>query len=635
MKKNLLLALILLVTTAGNIVAQDKNEVTQEPVIFFEEYEDQVLIGFSCGEDAKIYFSINDEFMGCADDYYGYYTIMRTGYVQFVEVMAYAQADGKEPSQTVIAQYVVDPYYVTTLTPVIVLQGADFSGLPPYEVTIYMYNNEDEDPNAEIYYTIATNDIDNDSEWLSYDGEGIVINTPGDYYIKAYAKAEGKIPSNMAIAEFSVLPIPVHAPAIYAHHVDNEKGLAVRVVDGLFGEGNYCGYDDIGRLYDLFLNVYAEPKHYYYKINNSGDWQKYNGEIYLDQYGEYEITAYATSADGRYSGVESATVIYDSTGYMSDDNGIIVRDGIEYWVSSDSTIAIPDYEFDPYYIINYPILQIAPEKEAVTVIPPVIHSRGHDYAVTKIGTTGLFGCDDITIPETVNVINHSWFYATRDYNSLSKITVDADNPFYDSRNACNGIIETASNTLIFGCKNTNIPSSVTSIGEGAFAFSDLSSVTIPNSVTTIGNAAFYGCSNLTSITIPEFVTSIGSGAFCQFSDQGMSKVICRPTTPPDASELIGIGYGGDYDRMTIFVPNESLEAYRAHREWGKFTHIVPFIGAGPGDIDGDGSIAISDVSGIIDMLLEGGALPAYCDVNGDGLVSIADVSALIDILLGY
>ena len=87
--------------------------------------------------------------------------------------------------------------------------------------------------------------------------------------------------------------------------------------------------------------------------------------------------------------------------------------------------------------------------------------------------------------------------------------------------------------------------------------------------------------------------------------------------------------------MTIFVPNESLEAYRAHREWGKFTHIVPFIGAGPGDIDGDGSIAISDVSGIIDMLLEGGALPAYCDVNGDGLVSIADVSALIDILLGY
>lgn len=97
---------------------------------------------------------------------------------------------------------------------------------------------------------------------------------------------------------------------------------------------------------------------------------------------------------------------------------------------------------------------------------------------------------------------------------LSSIIVDEDNPWYDSRKGCNAIIETASNTLVYGCKKTIIPNSVTSIGEYAFSgCSGLTSVTIPNSVTTIGESAFSDCSNLTSINIPNSVTMIGSSAF--------------------------------------------------------------------------------------------------------------------------
>ncbi len=54
---------------------------------------------------------------------------------------------------------------------------------------------------------------------------------------------------------------------------------------------------------------------------------------------------------------------------------------------------------------------------------------------------------------------------------------------------------------------------VTSIGEGVFNHSSLTSVTIPNSVTSIGGLAFYYCSGLTSVTIPNSVTSIGVWAF--------------------------------------------------------------------------------------------------------------------------
>ena len=58
-----------------------------------------------------------------------------------------------------------------------------------------------------------------------------------------------------------------------------------------------------------------------------------------------------------------------------------------------------------------------------------------------------------------------------------------------------------------------IPSTVTTIGESAFRHTRLTNVTIPNSVTALSNFAFWGCNMLTSITIPNSVTTIGIAAF--------------------------------------------------------------------------------------------------------------------------
>ena len=121
------------------------------------------------------------------------------------------------------------------------------------------------------------------------------------------------------------------------------------------------------------------------------------------------------------------------------------------------------------------------------------------------------GITKVTIPNSVTSIDGLAFYGCTD---LTSIVVAGGNPNFDSRNNCNAIIATASNTLICGCKNTTIPNSVTSIGGYAFlGCSGLTSVTIPNSVTSIGNSAFSGCSGVTSVTIPNSVTTIGSSAF--------------------------------------------------------------------------------------------------------------------------
>ena len=117
----------------------------------------------------------------------------------------------------------------------------------------------------------------------------------------------------------------------------------------------------------------------------------------------------------------------------------------------------------------------------------------------------------IDIPSSVTKIEPGAF---TNCPNLSEILVAADNPKYDSRDNCNALIETETNTLVLGTKNTIVPNDVTTIGRAAFTTcSGLTSITIPNSVTTIEDAAFENCSNLASITIPNSVTTIGNSAF--------------------------------------------------------------------------------------------------------------------------
>lgn len=117
----------------------------------------------------------------------------------------------------------------------------------------------------------------------------------------------------------------------------------------------------------------------------------------------------------------------------------------------------------------------------------------------------------VTIGKSLTSLDPSFFFHCYD---LKHIEVKRGNHTFDSRNTCNAIIETKTNTLVFGCMNTNIPNSVTSIGKRAFCHRpDLVSITIPDSVTNIGEKAFSDCPDLVSITIPDSVTHIGEQAF--------------------------------------------------------------------------------------------------------------------------
>ena len=139
---------------------------------------------------------------------------------------------------------------------------------------------------------------------------------------------------------------------------------------------------------------------------------------------------------------------------------------------------------------------------------------GDNSQLTSIGDYAFYKCSSLTSIEIPSGVTSIGNYAFSDCSSLTSIIVESGNTVYDSRNACNALIETATNILIVGCPNTIIPNSVTSIGKYAFdGYSSLTSIEIPSSVTSIRDGVFYGCSSLTSIEIPSSVTSIGDQAF--------------------------------------------------------------------------------------------------------------------------
>ena len=133
-------------------------------------------------------------------------------------------------------------------------------------------------------------------------------------------------------------------------------------------------------------------------------------------------------------------------------------------------------------------------------------------SLISIGDDAFCQCDitEIIIPKNVkNIGKHIFRYC----DSLNKITVDSNNDIYDSRESCNAIIETKSNTLINGCGSSIIPETVSYIGDYAFYCCSLENVDLPNSVIAIGDYAFGYCVELTVITIPETVTELADYLF--------------------------------------------------------------------------------------------------------------------------
>lgn len=271
------------------------------------------------------------------------------------------------------------------------------------------------------------------------------------------------------------------------------------------------------------------------------------------------IEDWDTDYDGELS-MEEAAAVTSLNNMFRGSSDITSFDELQYFTSLTS---IPDNAF---YNCRKLVSIVIPEGVAsitsrafsscdkltsITVVSnnPVYDSRNDCNAIIRKSDNALVvGCKNTVIPNGVESIISSSFisYPTSivipssvssigsgAFQHVSYLAVEKDNPYYDSREDCNAIIRKTDNKLLVGCKNTTIPSSVTSIGDFAFEKCGILNITIPGTVKSIGQCAFKYAS-LTAITLEEGIQSIGYMAFA----------CCPFTSIHIPSSVSSIGEGG-------------------------------------------------------------------------------------------
>ena len=207
-------------------------------------------------------------------------------------------------------------------------------------------------------------------------------------------------------------------------------------------------------------------------------------------------------------------------------------------------------------------------------------------SVTSVGQYAFRNCtgmQNLVVGNSVNSIGNQAF---RNCGDLRSIVVVKGNSKYDSRDNCNALIETATNKLLVGCRNTIIPGTVKTIADLAFSYcKGLTYVNIPNSVTSIttngnsdssfrgsdlkeiefhcsklGSWLFNGQTSLEKVVLGSEVTSIEERAF--YGCTNMQTVVSY-IQEPFAFGYSAFYFNNTYNTCKLIVPAGTRDAYIA------------------------------------------------------------------------
>lgn len=172
--------------------------------------------------------------------------------------------------------------------------------------------------------------------------------------------------------------------------------------------------------------------------------------------------------------------------------------------------------------------------------------------VTSIGSSAFLSCDNLVeldIPDGVTSIGEDAFYRCM---SLVELVIP------------DGVTRIETRTF-YGCnclEKLIIPDGVIYIGQYAFAGVNFVKFIIPDGVTHIYPKTFNNCNNLVELTIPNGMTSISTDVFNGCNS--LAVIYCKPIMP------FQIGNSGIPAKTVIYVPMESVEAYKSNEDWSQY-----------------------------------------------------------------
>lgn len=208
-------------------------------------------------------------------------------------------------------------------------------------------------------------------------------------------------------------------------------------------------------------------------------------------------------------------------------------------------------------------------------------------------------------------------------------------------------------------RQIKLPSTLRSIGEGAFKNADLYNNELPEGLRYIGENAFYGA-DMDSLKIPESVEYLDFGAFSHarlrvvefpsslrsfggcvlYYSNSVEDIYFHSEIPPfsDGSDFgffdnyIGLqcdsGNGPDWWMCTLHVPAESVELYKATYPYSEYKNIVAIEEDEPGNDEDEPSSAVETSSAdFCSYAVKDGVLTVGCNAGDD--LCIYDANGLL------
>lgn len=222
-----------------------------------------------------------------------------------------------------------------------------------------------------------------------------------------------------------------------------------------------------------------------------------------------------------------------------------------------------------------------------------LHTFAIGSNISLIAQHALNGCYSLTnlfIPDNVTEIKYEAFYMIPNV----QYSEGREDKYAAGARSVNGIVEEPmvydpmDRTRLLACSAyakgyVRVAKGVKSISPSAFntCFA-ITTAELPNSVETVGRDAFEDCAAETLI--------IGSGLLetdmYAFSMANLKTVVCMAVTPPDLG--MNSFYKTNVGAAVLYVPDESVDAYKTASQWKNFGSIIPLSQIPSGIIIGEG-----------------------------------------------